>query len=233
MMGTIMRICGIYTITNKINGKLYLGSSIDINKRWHKHKTELRKKRHKNQHLQNSWNKYGEHNFDFIIVEKCLEKNRFIIEQTYLDEIKKEPEKYYNQNYMATGCSRRKISWTQKEKHEIKKYWLINGTMKTFEHCRNKYDISSGPVSQLIQIYKKETNERPVHPLKFTIPEKEINELLEYWLNYSSLKTYDFIRNKYGYGSQTAKRIIKELKKMTNKRPIHPNSNKSPNKSFV
>lgn len=29
--------CGVYKITNNITGKFYIGSSIDINKRWKSH----------------------------------------------------------------------------------------------------------------------------------------------------------------------------------------------------
>lgn len=30
-------ICGVYKITNKVNGKIYIGSSKDIYKRWKHH----------------------------------------------------------------------------------------------------------------------------------------------------------------------------------------------------
>ena len=62
---------GVYKIENKINKKVYIGQSIDINTRWYDHKRELNRNRHCNKHLQNSWNKYGENNFDFIIIEEC------------------------------------------------------------------------------------------------------------------------------------------------------------------
>ena len=57
------KICGIYKITNKINGKCYIGQSNDIIKRW---KTEY-KWYHINSHLQSAFNKYGLENFDFEI----------------------------------------------------------------------------------------------------------------------------------------------------------------------
>lgn len=33
-----MAICGIYKITNNLNGKSYIGYSIDIQRRWSQHK---------------------------------------------------------------------------------------------------------------------------------------------------------------------------------------------------
>lgn len=66
-------ICGIYMIKNCINGKVYIGKSFDIKRRWSNHRYELNKGVHVNNHLQNAWNKYGESCFDFIIVEECNE----------------------------------------------------------------------------------------------------------------------------------------------------------------
>ena len=52
--------CGIYKITNLKNNKGYIGQSTDIKTRWINHKRELRNNIHRNPHLQNAFNKYGE-----------------------------------------------------------------------------------------------------------------------------------------------------------------------------
>ena len=62
---------GIYKIENLLNGKVYIGQSVDITKRWSTHVAELNNNCHHNIHLQNAWNKYGEENFEFSIVEEC------------------------------------------------------------------------------------------------------------------------------------------------------------------
>jgi predicted GIY-YIG superfamily endonuclease len=62
---------GIYKIENLLNGKVYIGQSVNIEKRWSTHKSELEKKYHYNIHLQSAWNKYGGDNFEFSIVEEC------------------------------------------------------------------------------------------------------------------------------------------------------------------
>lgn len=66
---------GIYKIENKINGKIYVGQSIDIKTRWYNHRKELNGNRHHNEHLQNAWNKYGESQFTFNIIEECTVEN--------------------------------------------------------------------------------------------------------------------------------------------------------------
>lgn len=65
------KICGIYCIENILNGKKYVGRAKDIKQRWRGHRSDLNKKIHQNHYLQNSWNKNGEENFKFYILERC------------------------------------------------------------------------------------------------------------------------------------------------------------------
>ena len=64
--------CGIYKITNTANGKVYIGSSVDVHGRFNCHRSDLRNNRHGNQHLQNAWNLYGENSFVFEIIEESV-----------------------------------------------------------------------------------------------------------------------------------------------------------------
>lgn len=66
-----MADCGIYCIKNLSTNKVYIGQALDINKRWKEHKRGLANNRHFNSHLQRAWNKYGENNFEFSILEEC------------------------------------------------------------------------------------------------------------------------------------------------------------------
>lgn len=76
---------GIYRIRNVVYNKCYYGSSKNINKRWLKHINDLTKNKHHNVLLQRSWNKYGQDNFTFELVEECEESELLLIEQKYLD----------------------------------------------------------------------------------------------------------------------------------------------------
>lgn len=61
---------GIYCIENMINGKKYIGYASNITNRWKQHKSELRGNYHDNRYLLNAWNKYGEENFKFWVIEE-------------------------------------------------------------------------------------------------------------------------------------------------------------------
>ena len=76
---------GIYRIKNLKNKKCYYGSSKNIEKRWRTHSNNLKNGKHHNIHLQRSWDKYGEDNFVFELVEKCNETILLELEQKYLD----------------------------------------------------------------------------------------------------------------------------------------------------
>jgi len=79
---------GIYKITNVKNGKFYIGSAKDIDRRWWEHKNDLKKNKHKNPKLQHAWDFYGENSFEFIILENVIECELFKREQFYLDMFK-------------------------------------------------------------------------------------------------------------------------------------------------
>ena len=52
--------CGIYFIRNKINNKIYVGSSKNLYNREKEHFSDLRKGKHHNIYLQRAYDKYGE-----------------------------------------------------------------------------------------------------------------------------------------------------------------------------
>ena len=112
-------ISGIYKIVNKINGKYYVGSAKVICNRWREHKRTLKIGTHHCAYLQRSWNKNGECNFEFIVVEKCSSDIRFIVEQKYLDIAKTEKDKCYNSQFLVNGGD--KTEETKKRMSEARK----------------------------------------------------------------------------------------------------------------
>lgn len=61
-------ICGIYKITNKINGKSYIGQSINIKNRWYVHKATK-----DDYPIHRAIQKYGKDNFYWEVLEECPE----------------------------------------------------------------------------------------------------------------------------------------------------------------
>lgn len=72
---------GIYIIRNLATEKVYVGSTINFNKRWQTHKTNLKKNKHSSIKLQRSYNKHGLDKFVFEIIERIPYDKEIIIER--------------------------------------------------------------------------------------------------------------------------------------------------------
>ena len=66
-----MKVCGVYCIRCNVNNKVYIGSSVDIHKRWREHENDIKRGEHPNTQLQEDYYKYGADNFSYIILTKC------------------------------------------------------------------------------------------------------------------------------------------------------------------
>jgi group I intron endonuclease len=77
---------GIYEIRNLVNGKRYVGSAVDIAKRWREHRKHLKGGRHHSRHLQAAWAKYGDESFAFRILLHCSRPDLLSEEQKELDK---------------------------------------------------------------------------------------------------------------------------------------------------
>ncbi len=64
------QVTGIYKINCSINGKFYIGSSINIKKRMVRHYSDLRNNKHHNIHLQRAWLIYGPEAFSYEIFKE-------------------------------------------------------------------------------------------------------------------------------------------------------------------
>lgn len=132
------KICGIYKITNNINGKMYIGQSVDIYDRWIKEKAPSASK----YALQKAFDKYGRENFTFEIIERLkLEEldEREIYWIAYYDT--------YNNGYNETlgGNAGRKYNY-----QEIYNLWLNGLTCKQIEE---KLNCEDGVVTRALRCY--------------------------------------------------------------------------------
>lgn len=112
-----LKLPGVYRITNLENGKIYIGGTVDkIKQRFAAHFSEARRGQHINPHFQSAWNKYGEENFLFEIVEIIFDKDKKYVnerEQWWIDFYESyKPELGYNINRKA---DRKTFTEEQKE----------------------------------------------------------------------------------------------------------------------
>lgn len=147
----------IYKIENLVNGKVYIGQTVqDPTNRKHSHLSQLKNSKHWNRHLQNAFNKYGEENFKFNVLNYATNKD--VLDQleddyiVYYDCLN--PEKGYNfKRGGANGkCSeelRKKMSESKKgEKNpNYGKYGILNpmyGKTHSLETRKKLSEIMSG-----------------------------------------------------------------------------------------
>jgi hypothetical protein len=99
---------GIFKIQNKINGKVLLGSSLNLHGPLNRHKFALQTGFHDHKDLQDDWKKYGPDNFIFEVVEvvKVKDDPHFdivdeltLLEQIWLEKL----QPYGEKGYMVPG----------------------------------------------------------------------------------------------------------------------------------
>lgn len=114
--------CGIYIIKNKVNDKFYVGSSKQLLKRLQEHRCRFKKKDGINKYIQNAYDKYGEENFEYSIIEYCEICDRLDREQYYLTLL--EPE--YNLSLQVVANKGLPRSEEAKIKSSISNKNLVN-----------------------------------------------------------------------------------------------------------
>jgi group I intron endonuclease len=109
---------GIYGIFNLVNGKVYVGSAVCLEKRLRVHCFHLRRGTHINAHLQAAWKKYSEANFCLCVLERINNLCDLLnIEQYYIDWLDAcDPKHGYNKSPTAGSSLGRKHSGKTKAK---------------------------------------------------------------------------------------------------------------------
>jgi group I intron endonuclease len=80
------RISGVYAISSKCKpDRIYVGSSVNIEKRWGQHRHELKNGKHRNHRLQNHCNKYGIEDLIYRFLIPCEDGSLVVAEQAFID----------------------------------------------------------------------------------------------------------------------------------------------------
>lgn len=161
----------IYSIINLINDKQYVGSTVNKNTRWSRHKTTLNKNIHPNKHLQAAWNKYGTENFIFIIITKCEKKELLTLEQLYIDILKPEYNKQLiagsplgtkHSNETKAKMSAWQIGRKLSEETKLKQSKASKGKLKSIEHKQKLAIVNLGK-KQSREIIEKQVASRKLN----------------------------------------------------------------------
>lgn len=208
--------CGIYKITNQMNGKVYIGQSTRIEERWkdHKQKPFLENSDEYNYPLYKAIRKYGLENFTFEVVEECLQEELNQKEIDYIslyESYPPEKEKGYNQTPGGNqGCPRKitksMLSYIIKDLKEgllgysqiAKKYGLEASLIQKINYGRSYYHLENidYPVRKRYFKIKNRSN----HPQKIALPPKEdlLKDLYELRKDY-------LVAEKYGVSTMLLK----------------------------
>lgn len=172
---------GIYKITNLINGKSYVGQSVDIKTRFKRHKQAAFNKNSKlyNYPLYRAIRKYGIENFSFCVLEECSENELNEKEIYYIDKY----DSYYKGYNQDKGGSHAthyiklsdelvsniivKLKTSLNNSDEIGEYFGVTG--------RTIRSINSG------ECCRRESETYPIRPPLFMLNEDRTIKETEYY----------------------------------------------------
>ena len=151
---------GIYCIKNDKNNKVYIGQSVDVEKRKNCHFYKLNNNIHENEHLQYSFNKYGSECFSFSVIKECCKDELNYLESNYIKEYNS-CNSNFGYNIRSGGANPTiaeetryklclsKSKMTIEDVSEIKNM-LFNGIDR--KHIMAAFSISKGNLDAIAQI---------------------------------------------------------------------------------
>jgi group I intron endonuclease len=157
---------GVYVIKNLINNKIYIGSSVmRVMKRIEHHISMLRANKHKNVHLQNAFNKYGETSFCASIIENTekhntLEREQYWINQHSFDDL-------YNINPLASGTPSMSKETILKRSETMKKKYASGEIQSNFKKGHVPWNKGKSNIDySYLKGVKKTKSEKVLNKLK-------------------------------------------------------------------
>lgn len=197
----------VYMIQNIINNKIYVGSTVNYDKRKKAHIRSLRGGYHDNRLLQNEFDLYGEDNFKIIrLCETNSEKERFDIEASIIGKLRTY-ENGYNLSvdgrgkYIITDKTRLKMS--RNTKGENNPFYGKTHTKETKEKLSKM---------------AKESNKGEKNPFYGKKHKKESIEKMKE--SYDKLKNSGWTNPQKGV-PKTEKAKLNNAKAQPSRKPVH------------
>ena len=197
-LDTVKKVRGIYKVTNKINGKVYIGQSVDIGRRWREHMTAK-----DDIYFHKAIQKYGVDNFIWEVIEKC--------KKSELDEREIYWIEYYDSFNKGYNCTKGGDGVSGGEDHPRWKGGVSSDEDYYKQHYKQYYEANKEKVKEYYEENKEKKREyreankekkkeydkqyREVNKEKIKQQMKEYNKQY-YEVNKEELKEYHRQRNK-------------------------------------
>ncbi|WP_109150394.1 NUMOD3 domain-containing DNA-binding protein [Azospirillum sp. TSO5] len=132
-------VSGIYRIRNTVNGKVYIGSAVNIRRRFRDHLRELHAGTHCNPRLQKSWAKHGEQAFCFEVVQIVEQKELLTSIETEHIATGRLTDPCRGYNICSTGRSALGLKRSDETRQKMSR-WQIGRKMS--DEARRKMTLS-------------------------------------------------------------------------------------------
>lgn len=153
----MMKITGIYKIENKFNGKVYIGQSVNIKKRFVEHRYRAFDEKDEKTYglyLYVAIRKYGKENFSFSIIEEC-DKEELNSREMYWIDYYKSNQKEHGYNLSDGGDSKYTRNMNcdtnmsaKKQKIAQIKELLINTDMP-IQEIAQQFDMTTASITNI------------------------------------------------------------------------------------
>lgn len=205
---------GIYKITNLITGRIYIGQSKNIERRFIEHNTLS----HNSERIDKNINLYGKENFSYEILELCDVSELDKKEIYYINLFLNNNYKLYNIINGGQGKGTRAGSNNGNAKLTDEEVYFIRESYKNHKQRSEIYKLFSSKISQSafnslwegqywtsihMDVYTKENRDYYIGRI---FSDEEILELRKRYVNESPEQIYDSVKNKCSIS--TLKKIL-------------------------
>ena len=144
----------VYCITNTLNGKVYVGSTVNSKARKRQHFSDLRCGRHYNQYLQRSFNKYGEGTFEWLVLEEVDDADLPKREMFWIERLEAcDSAKGFN-------GTRETESFFRGKKHSLKSKKMMSRARQGSNHPNAALD--EGKVREIFRLHRSGLNQKEI-----------------------------------------------------------------------